>query len=278
MKNGFTLIELIVFIVVASIFIPFAYMAFSGVSRGAGTSERIVITRFLAEQKVEELTNQPFSQSIEHNFSWPSYEGTGYTNYFWKWNSTLIAYQDNDTHGITTLVDAATIPVRVARKSNTRYKLGDYVRPPTPNGRYYRLTDLINPNISQWEPSKNYNLGDYVVPSPPNGYAYRCIQAGISSSLSSSISWLTTPFAPVTDNTVIWEEHTTSADSADVVQPDWISGIGQYVSDGGIRWRESTVYKKIEVYVVDPFCNRDDRCAYTVNIIVSARPLGGPYL
>jgi len=59
--SGFTLLELIVFIVVAGIFIPMAYIAFMAVTRASMNPEGIVLARFLAETKMEDLTGMTYS-------------------------------------------------------------------------------------------------------------------------------------------------------------------------------------------------------------------------
>ncbi len=60
-SKGLTLIEMIVFIVVAGIFVPLAYIAFSNAVKGAATPEAYTKARLAAEQKMEELTSLPFA-------------------------------------------------------------------------------------------------------------------------------------------------------------------------------------------------------------------------
>jgi type II secretory pathway pseudopilin PulG len=275
-ENAFTLIELVVFIVIAAIFIPMAYIAFSAASRGAGKPEAVVTAKFLAEQKLEELTNNPYTTEIYSNAVWPSYDTiAGYDRFHWKWITSRVAYQDSANHATTVIMDEENLPSWQPRKTSPRYKVGDYVRPPISNQHLYRLVDLLDPNISVWEnpPGKYYSVGDYVIPTPSTGIrlAYRCIQAGTPG--SAEPSWPTGSFQTVTDGTVVWEEHTTSSEGS--LAPTWDPTIGAYVRDGGIRWRESTVFKRITVFVTDPDCNQSDRCAYIVNTIVTGRPVGG---
>jgi len=277
-EKAFTLIELAIFIVIAAIFIPMSYIAFSAASRGAGKPEAAMTAKFLAEQKLEELTNNPYTIEIYRNAVWPNYETIdGYNRFHWKWTTTRVAYQDSVDHSATLILDEENLPQWQPRKTSPRYKVGDYVRPPTSNQRLYRLADLLDPNISVWEnsPGKYYNVGDYVVPTPSTGIrlAYRCIQAGTPG--NSEPSWPTGNFQTVSDGAVVWEEHTTSSDPGDPLPPTWGTATGAYVRDGGIRWRESTVFKRIKVFVTDPDCNQIDRCAYVVSTIVTGRPVGG---
>jgi prepilin-type N-terminal cleavage/methylation domain-containing protein len=59
--RGFTLIELIVFIIVGAIFIPLAFVAFTSAMKSASVPDYTVKARFYAEQKMEEVTRNPFS-------------------------------------------------------------------------------------------------------------------------------------------------------------------------------------------------------------------------
>jgi prepilin-type N-terminal cleavage/methylation domain-containing protein len=52
-NKGFTLIELIIFIIVVGIFVPFTYIAFSSGLRGGMNPETVTTARFVAEQAAE---------------------------------------------------------------------------------------------------------------------------------------------------------------------------------------------------------------------------------
>ncbi len=73
--NGFTLIELITFITVAGIFVPLAYIAFQSVIKEGGKPETIIATRFIAEQKMEEITSaSPWQKATAYtvgSYVWP---------------------------------------------------------------------------------------------------------------------------------------------------------------------------------------------------------------
>jgi prepilin-type N-terminal cleavage/methylation domain-containing protein len=59
-KRGFTLIELIVFIVIGAIILPASFVAFSAAIGDFSTPDYYVKARFYAEQKMEELTSNPY--------------------------------------------------------------------------------------------------------------------------------------------------------------------------------------------------------------------------
>lgn len=59
-KKGFTLIELIVFIVIGAIFLPASFVAFTAAIQHFSTPDYYVKARFFAEQKMEELTSNVY--------------------------------------------------------------------------------------------------------------------------------------------------------------------------------------------------------------------------
>ena len=54
-KKGFTLIELIIFIVVGAIILPASFVAFTAAIKHFSTPDYYVKARFYAEQKMEEV-------------------------------------------------------------------------------------------------------------------------------------------------------------------------------------------------------------------------------
>lgn len=57
-RKGFTLIELIIFIVVAGIFVPLTYLAFSGALKEGMNPENVTANRLAAEQVIEQTAKQ----------------------------------------------------------------------------------------------------------------------------------------------------------------------------------------------------------------------------
>jgi type II secretory pathway pseudopilin PulG len=56
-QRGITLIEMVVFIIVAGIFVPLSYIAFSAAIRSGAAPETLTNARFAAESKMEDLTS-----------------------------------------------------------------------------------------------------------------------------------------------------------------------------------------------------------------------------
>lgn len=62
--KGFTLIELIIFIIIGGIFLPVSMIAFTAAMKSAAQPDQYVKARFYAEQKMEELTSYRYSDPI----------------------------------------------------------------------------------------------------------------------------------------------------------------------------------------------------------------------
>ena len=62
-KKGFTLIELIMFIIVGAIILPTSFVAFTSVMKNFSTPDYHVKARFYSEQKIEELTSNTYGSS-----------------------------------------------------------------------------------------------------------------------------------------------------------------------------------------------------------------------
>jgi hypothetical protein len=56
-RRGFVLMEMIIFIIVAGIFVPLSYIAFSAALKSGVTPETYTNARFLAERRMEDLTS-----------------------------------------------------------------------------------------------------------------------------------------------------------------------------------------------------------------------------
>jgi hypothetical protein len=322
-QEGFTLIELIVFIVVAGIFIPMAYIAFLAATRGSLTPEAVVTARFLAERKLEDITKDTYLNLQGEQAAYVAIPG--YAGYQWRWTIQNIAYQGRATHGSPTitfpedwlpgtvyrvgdyvkpsqpsvhfyrcvsLVGNPTGSIPPSRwQANTSYVVGFYISPTTPNNLSYRCANRLLTTFFPWQPNRLYALGDYVVPTTPGSHSYRCTGAGTSGAAEPSpwpvagnqndgtvtwtedtnsrttgstepTLWPTTPGDAVNDGSVTWVTDSLHTGS---IEPAWpVSGP---VSDGSLCWKESTVYKRVTVYVREP-----KGYEYTVNSIVAARP------
>lgn len=263
--SGFTLLELIVFIVVAGIFIPMAYIAFMAVTRASMYPEGVVIARFLAESKLEDITKDTYLniQSGQANYT----AVPGYNGYQWRWEIQSIAYRGRTAHGSPTLGlpetwSAATVyrigdyvkPTASAStthfyrcvprdrwQANTSYAVNSYVSPIVPNNLSYRAT--ARSSFPSWQANRQYVLGEYVIPTSPNGHSYRCTGAGISGSVEPD-PWPIT--GVVSDGTVTWHENTNTLTTGEQ-EPVWPtqSASATSVDDGSVTWIREQMHSSL---------------------------------
>ncbi|HNT30125.1 MAG TPA: prepilin-type N-terminal cleavage/methylation domain-containing protein [bacterium] len=79
-NKGFTLIELIIFIIVGGIFLPVSMIAFTSVMNSYSRPDYYVKAKFFAEKRMAEITNTPYDSITQASFcSTPTDEGDGYT-------------------------------------------------------------------------------------------------------------------------------------------------------------------------------------------------------
>jgi hypothetical protein len=111
-KKGFTLIELIVFIIVGAIILPASFVAFTAAMQHFSTPDYYVKARFIAEAKMEDITSRAFAELppdstayVNNNITYSSVRGDlsnyvsgtcvrfctqDYAHYQWKW--TIASY------------------------------------------------------------------------------------------------------------------------------------------------------------------------------------------
>lgn len=63
-RKGFTLIELIIFIVVGAIILPVSFVAFTAAIKHFATPDYYVKARFFAEQRMENITSNSYAAGI----------------------------------------------------------------------------------------------------------------------------------------------------------------------------------------------------------------------
>ena len=121
-NSGFTLIELVTFIVVGAIFVPASIVAFTSVMDNFLVPDYQVKARFLAEQKIEDLTKDDFG-SINTG-SWP-YSNTIYSDYKWMW--TVCYTGSTEINSSCSLAHAESsykrIEVVILMPNNTQYSV-----------------------------------------------------------------------------------------------------------------------------------------------------------
>jgi hypothetical protein len=249
--RGFTLIELIVFIIVAGIFIPMAYIAFMAVTRGLLDPESVVNARFLAETKMEDLTGMTYASIVTPQASYvnvtsdprfgspPMPSPNPYSGYQWRWTIQSVAYQGRTTHGIP----AISIPENWL--PSTIYRVGDYVKPTQPSVHFYRCVSLAsNPMASsppsRWQANTSYSTNFYISPTIPNNLSYRCA----ARSLADFLQWqpnrpyvLGDYVVPTAPNGHSYR--CTGAGTSGAVEPSPWPTAGSLV-DGTVTWTENT--------------------------------------
>ncbi|HBE44023.1 MAG TPA: hypothetical protein DDW17_00875, partial [Deltaproteobacteria bacterium] len=201
-RKGITLIELVVFILVGSIFVPLAYIAFTSVVRDSVRPETAGKARFIAEAKMEDITKDAYDSITTVSTTYVAvntdsrFTDSAYNGYQWRWEIIDIAYEDDATYNTTIKVpdnwssgrtykagdyakptNYPTWPYnnfyRVyfeERKAGNRYAIGDLVRPATPDGFFYKS---IEPPL--WKKDQPYYLGNMVKPLASNNHYYKCV-------------------------------------------------------------------------------------------------------
>ena len=85
-KNGFTLIEIILLVVLAGIIIPVIVVPFATGIRGSGKPEVVTTAMYLAHQKMEEFMKYRYLNSALNPTAMTSYANIpGFSGYQWQW-------------------------------------------------------------------------------------------------------------------------------------------------------------------------------------------------
>jgi len=92
-KNGFTLIEIIVVIVIAGILLPVIVAPFLASVKDSGKPEMVNIAMYLVHQRMEEFMKFRYGDATLNPIALTPYAGTGVTGYDWQWE---ILYVDSD--------------------------------------------------------------------------------------------------------------------------------------------------------------------------------------
>jgi len=115
-NKGFTLIELIIFIVLGAIILPASFIAFSAAIKQFARPDEYVKARFIAEAKIEQITANPFDNLPPESIPYRAVRGDAtnldsssqcirfcgpeYANYLWQWE---IRYVDPASNPLTDL-------------------------------------------------------------------------------------------------------------------------------------------------------------------------------
>jgi len=117
-NKGFTLIEIIIFIVVVGIIMPVILVPFATGVKENLTPEKIAKATFLAQYKMEELIKQTYN-SIPTQTQ-PYTEVTGFSNYQWLWD---VSWIDDTLSSSASDVGYKLILVKVADPDNREIEL-----------------------------------------------------------------------------------------------------------------------------------------------------------
>ncbi len=94
-RKGITLIELIIFIIIAGIFVPLTYMAFTASMGKAAFPEGTLRARFVAEETMENAVKRGFNQLESDIASTPTCSTIGVsvpTGYSCAWTPAYVQY------------------------------------------------------------------------------------------------------------------------------------------------------------------------------------------
>jgi hypothetical protein len=202
-----------------------------------------------------------------------------YRVYFPQWQSSTISYTVNDFVRIANgTFYRRLLPDTWNQSPPTPYAVGIYVRSPANAAYYYRLTsnNCLVPstyNSATWPP--NPGTGDSVSelrqdPSPctltwTEGTAGH---GNIPSTIDPASCGGTTP-CDFTDG-FRWQQTDPSLLSGASNVFSSYTNPGDEFNDGDVRWKESTVYRQIKVYVLPPGCSGGS-CEYIVTTLVTDR-------
>ena len=145
MSRGFSLIETVIFIVLAAIVIPIFYLTTQPVIKDMMTPTSYVKARFVAERKMEQLMAYSFvdttlavgnvaASPVTNDAAFPT---TEYRNYQWQWAINYLDC-DNAGNGCAGYVGSSLTTVTYA----TNYKQID-LTVTGPQGVTYRATGAV---------------------------------------------------------------------------------------------------------------------------------------
>jgi len=118
-NRGFTLIELIIFIIVGAIFIPLTFVAFTTAMKSAATPDNMVKARFYAEQKMEELTSLSYI-----NIPIGTFTDTTADNYQRSWT---VSYIDSGFNPVGSYSGYKKIVISVTPPTGSAYDVSTIV-------------------------------------------------------------------------------------------------------------------------------------------------------
>jgi len=124
-RKGITLIELIIFIIIAGIFVPLTYMAFTASMGKAAFPEGTLRARFVAEETMENAVQRGFNQLENDIASTPTCSAIGVTvptGYLCVWTPAYVQFSaGTGTFVASGLSDYIMLTVTVTPPAGTGY-------------------------------------------------------------------------------------------------------------------------------------------------------------
>jgi prepilin-type N-terminal cleavage/methylation domain-containing protein len=118
--RGFTLIEVLVFIVIAGILLPAIVVPFATAVRGSTKPERVTTAMYLAHYRMEALTKFAYGNGALNPVALTPYANTPIPTYQWQWQ---ITYVDSNFNASATNLGYKQILVRVRDPENATYEI-----------------------------------------------------------------------------------------------------------------------------------------------------------
>jgi Tfp pilus assembly protein PilE len=200
-KKGFTLIELIIFILVGAVFLPFTYVVFTSVVKGSMKPETALILRTIVETKMNDINNMSYDSMVssgytnvtsDPRFSDPQFPSAPnpYSGYQWRWEVDYVAYKDEpnpptcaDSHCKT------TVSAVLSWAGGAPRKIGDYATPSdylvsSDHHNFYRVYYSLWTQDRRYRVSEIDGASDMVRPTTANGYYYKAVQPPLWAALT----------------------------------------------------------------------------------------------
>ncbi|MBU4286911.1 MAG: type II secretion system GspH family protein [Proteobacteria bacterium] len=115
-QKGITLIEMIVFIVVAAVALPVIVSPVMTLLKDSMKPERAVTANFLGQQKLETITKNNYTSITIEEVAYAPV--TGFTDYQWYWKTEWV---DSALNSSVSDVGYIKITVKVKDPDNTEY-------------------------------------------------------------------------------------------------------------------------------------------------------------
>lgn len=115
-QKGITLIELIIFIIVAAVVMPVIISPVMTLLKGSTKPEKAITANFLAQQKLEEITKDDYPDITIETQAYT--DVSGFSGYQWYWKTEWV---DSDLNSSGSDVNYIKVTVKVKDPDNTEY-------------------------------------------------------------------------------------------------------------------------------------------------------------